>query len=96
MTLLIRLLTAGGLFLPLFVVIYFAICLVGGGIAGGKVGVQHPNDPNASRMAQEAGANFVKTNIGTILVSSFGTASVVALGISFSGILPWCRKRADS
>ena len=47
-----------------------------------------------SGIPTEAGANFVKNHLGIIVLSSFGTAFVVAVGISFSGILPWCRKES--
>ena len=94
MTFVKRALTAVGFFFPLLIIIYFGICVVGGAVAGGKVGMEHPNDPNARQMAAEAGAGFVKDHLGLIVLTSFGGAFVISVGISFSGILPWCRKES--
>ncbi len=84
------------LFPFLFIVLYFGICIGGGAIAGGKVGVDNP-DASGTRnydLAKQAGGNFVRHNLGTIVLSSFGIAAVISLGLSFTGIFPWCRKPA--
>ena len=92
MTLLKRLLTSAALFLPLLVVLYFGICMVGGGIAGGRVGLENPKADDINERSQQAGRDFVRNNLSTIALSSFGGAAVLSLAISFSGLLPWCRK----
>ena len=93
MTLLIRLATSAVLFVFFFVVVYFAICLVGGAVSGGMAGAGNPDPQAAMQAGQEAGANFVKNHMGAILLGSFLTSAALSLGLSFSGVLPWCKKR---
>ena len=95
MTFFIRLITAGGLFVPLLVIIYFAICVIGGGVQGGKIAIEHPNDPNITQLEMEAGVNFVKNNLGIIVFTAFSVAFIFSTAISFSGILPWCKQRSE-
>lgn len=59
---------------------------------GARAGAEHPNDPNSIQLGQEAGRNFVLNNLGTIVLSALGGSFVISLVVSFSGILPWCRK----
>jgi hypothetical protein len=92
MTLLKRLLTAAALFLPLLVIIYFGICIVGGGIAGARIGLENPKADDLTPRSEEAGRAFVQDNIKVIVVGSFGGAGILSLAIPFSGLLPWCRK----
>jgi len=95
MLLLKRCATAFVLFVFFFVVVYFGICMVGGGIAGAKSSAAHPNAPDNIQRASQAGADFVTHNIGTIALASFGVSLIASLGLSFTGILPWCRKPAE-
>jgi len=92
MTLLKRILTSIVLFIVLFVFVYFAICIVGGAVSGGISGRDSQDMQDAFQAGQQAGANFVRHNIGAILLSTFGISFVSALVLSFSGIFPWCRK----
>jgi hypothetical protein len=92
MTLLKRLLTSMVLFAFLFVVLYFAICMVGGAIAGANAGASNPNSQDSFKLGAQAGADFVRHNIRAILFSSFGISFASSLALSFSGIFPWCRK----
>jgi hypothetical protein len=92
MTLLIRLATTIVLFVFLFVVVYFAICIVGGAVSGGIAGANHPQD--SYNAGQQAGANFVRHNIRVIVFGSFVISLVSSVALSFSGLLPWCRKPA--
>jgi len=92
MTLLKRLLTAAALFLPLLVIVYFGICIVGGGIAGARISLENPKAEDLTPRSREAGRAFVQDNITAIAVASFGAASILSLAIPFSGLLPWCRK----
>jgi hypothetical protein len=91
MLLLKRLLTSAALFLPLLVVFYFAICMVGGGIAGARSGMQHPDSTDHYELGRQAGQNFVRNNIAAIALGSLGLAAATSLLLSFTGIFPWCR-----
>lgn len=92
MTLLKRLLTAAALFLPLLVILYFGICIVGGGIVGARIGLKNPGSEDLTPRSQEAGRAFVQDNLKAIVVGSFVGAGILSLAIPFSGLLPWCRK----
>lgn len=89
MTLLKRLATSVVLLVPFFVVFYFAICMVGGAANGAMAGAQHP--PDAYLAGQQAGANFLRQNMGIIVISLFVVSSVLSFALSFSGIFPWCK-----
>jgi hypothetical protein len=92
MTLLKRLLTSAAFFLPLLVILYFGICMVGGAIAGARVGLESPKGEDINERSRQAGADFVRNNLSVIALSSLGGAAALSLAISFSGVLPWCRK----
>jgi hypothetical protein len=92
MTLLKRTATFIVFFVPCFIVVYFAICIVGGAISGGIAGAGH-TDPQAGYDAgRQAGASFVRNNMRAILIGSFLVSAGTSAAISFSGVLPWCRK----
>jgi len=90
MTFLKRAATAMVLFFFFFVVIYLGICAVGGGVAGARAGSTNPQE--SFERGRQAGERFVQQNLGTILISSFGISVVASIALSFSGLLPWCRK----
>jgi hypothetical protein len=92
MLLLKRIATSVVLFVFLFVVVYFAICMVGGAISAVISGTGNPNPHDAYDEGRQAGANFVRHNIRLILLSSLLISIVSSLLLSFSGILPWCRR----
>jgi hypothetical protein len=90
MKLLIRLATAAVFFVSLFVVVYFGICIVGAGISGGIAGAHDPQ--HAAQAGRLAGENFVRSNYAMILLGSCGISLAASFALSFSGVLPWCRK----
>jgi hypothetical protein len=92
MTLLKRIATFIVLFVFFFVVVYFAICMVGGAVNGAISGTGNPNTHDAYEAGKQAGVDFVRHNIRAILLSSFVISFVSSLALSFSGVLPWCRK----
>jgi hypothetical protein len=93
MILLIRIVTSIVLFVFFFVVAYFGICIVGAMINGMIVGVDQTNSHDSYEAGKQVGADFVRHNIRAILLGSFLISLVSSLGLSFSGILPWCRKK---
>jgi quinol-cytochrome oxidoreductase complex cytochrome b subunit len=95
MTLLKRLVTAMVLFVFLFVFVYFGICIVGAGLNGAYVHAGNANPQEAYETGHRAGAYFVRHNLRMILLSSFLISLVASIALSFSGILPWCRKPAQ-
>jgi hypothetical protein len=92
MTLLKRFLTSIVLFVFLFVVLYFGICIIGGGIAGATAGANHPDAQENYELGRQAGADFVRHNLRAIVFSSLGISFVSSVALSFSGIFPWCKK----
>jgi hypothetical protein len=92
MLLLKRIATSIVLFVFFFAVVYFAICIVGGAVNGAMAGAGTTNAHDGYDAGAQAGANFVRHNMGVILLSSFVISSVLSLLLSFSGILPWCKK----
>ena len=91
MLLLKRLATSAVLFVFIFVVVYFAVCMIGGAVSGAMSGTGNTNPQDAYETGRQAGANFVRHNLMIILLSSLVISSVTSLVLSFSGILPWCR-----
>jgi hypothetical protein len=97
MLLLKRLGTSAVLFVVLFFVFFFGTLIVGGGISGMKVSADHPNaqPKEAFELGRKAGEEFARKYTWIILLGSVGGALVASLGLSFSGILPWCRKQDE-
>ncbi|MEJ0089863.1 MAG: hypothetical protein WDM80_08985 [Limisphaerales bacterium] len=92
MTLLKRMATSIVLFVFFFVVMYFGICIVGGAISGAMAGAGAQNAQEGYDVGRQAGEDFVRHHIGAILLGSFAISFLSSLALSFSGILPWCRK----
>jgi hypothetical protein len=89
------------IFIVLFVVIFLVSLMVGGGIAGGQAAAAHPdtaqNFQGGYALGEEAGREFgAKYTIPIAEVSlaiSFLLGAVSSFWISFSNLLPWCRRR---
>jgi len=92
MTLLKRVATFVVLFFFLLVVVYFGICIVGGAVSGAMAGSGSTTPQESMEAGRQAGANFVRNNLKAIVISSFLISLVTSAALSFSGILPWCRK----
>ena len=95
MTLLKRIGTSIVLFVFFFVVMYFVICIVGGAISGAAASAGSSNPQAGYEAARQAGGDFVRHHILAIVLGSFVFSLASSLGLSFSGILPWCRKPAQ-
>jgi hypothetical protein len=95
MLLLKRIITAMVLFVFLFVVMYLGICILGGAVSGAISGAGMTNQQDASEAGRQAGANFVRNNLKAIVLWSFVLSVVGSLSLSFSGILPWCKKSSE-
>ena len=95
MLLLKRIITAMVLFVFLFVVVYLGICVLGAAFSGAMSGAGMTNQQDAYEAGRQAGANFVRHNIRAIVLWSFVLSLVGSLGLSFSGILPWCKKPSE-
>jgi len=94
MTLLKRIATSVVLFVFFFVVLYFAISIVGGFMSGFTHGLmsntngQNPHDGSGGQI----GTDFVNHHILAITLSLLVVSLVLSLALSFSGVLSWCRK----
>jgi hypothetical protein len=89
-----------GTFLVLFIFLFLFLVIgslaVGGAVAGARAGSdsQGPQTFQAGfEVGQRAGAEFARHYRGIILVGGFATATAISLAVSFSGILPWCRRK---
>src|SRR5262245_44357909 len=71
------------------VVLYFAACLVAGGIAGGIAGSQNPE--MAAEVGREAGIKIVRENQNYLIG---GAVFLAVLGCGF-GVLPGTREPAE-
>ena len=96
MLLLKRIITAMVLFVFLFVVVYLGICILGAAVSGAISGAGMTNQHDAYEAGRQAGANFVRHNLKAIVLWSFVISLVGSLSLSFSGILPWCKKSSES
>jgi hypothetical protein len=93
MLILIRLATAFGIFVLLFCVLFVGCFFLGAGIAGARAGTQPNQTHEESRAAaRQAGRDFARNSSLWIFLGSFGFSAIVSTALSFTGILPWCRK----
>ena len=93
-----RLLTSIGLFIVLFVVFSVGSMAVLGAVAGASAVANDPNarDFNSGYAAGHAvGYELGKKYGRIILLTSLGMSAICAVTISFTGLLPWCRKPAQ-
>ncbi len=89
------------LFAVLFVVIFMVSLMVGGGIAGGEAAAAHPdtaqNFQSGYALGEQAGrefeAKYATPLAGISLAVAFILGAVSSFWISFSNLLPWCRRR---
>jgi hypothetical protein len=81
-------------FLPfLTMAIWLGGLVVGGAFAGGKAAAeQQAQGYEANQIGRQAGAEFGRKYSVIILKGAAVTSLVLSVGISFSGILPWCRR----
>ena len=80
------------LFIILFV--FFAIgAIIGVGvIVGSRAGVNAADFRAAYAAGEVAGSEASRKYGRLTLLGAMGTAAVASVAVSFSGILPWCRK----
>jgi len=87
-----RIATSIVLFAIFFVIAYFAICIVGGIVVGAVAGAGIRDVQESYEAGRQAGESFVRSNLRAIVVGSLLISLVSSLALSFSGVLPWCRK----
>ena len=95
MLLLKRLGTFLVLFVILFVIFFVGSLAVGGAIAGACAGSGNPDAKNFQsgfEVGQKAGAAFARDYRGIIFLGALGISGLASFTVSFSGILPWCRR----
>lgn len=95
MLFLTRLFTAAVLFVIFFVVFW----IVSGALAGGIAGAQSASATGAKdfqsgyAVGLKAGAEMRRKYGPVLTLGSAGTAAAASLGLTFWGVLPWCRRR---
>jgi hypothetical protein len=89
-----RTFTALVLFVVLTVVVDLVATVVGCALAGGLDSVFHPGGDFTSgyERGKEVGAAFTRQYGGTIFIGSLFASMIGALALSFSNVLPWCRR----
>jgi hypothetical protein len=90
------------LFVFLFVFLFIFSLFVGGAVAGASAGSGLPGATNFQsgfqagyQAGHQAGAEFARRYTGIIFLGALCVSGVASLAISFSGVLPWCRKIPD-
>ena len=91
MTLVKQIATFLVLFVVFSIVVYFLICFFGGAVCGAIAGAEHPHD--AARAGAAAGQAFFDNHLQAIVFGSVFISFMTSALLSFSGALPWCRKR---
>ena len=90
-----RLITSVILFLVLWVMFFIGTLAVMGGVVGARAAkaanaTDFQSGYDAGQVAgQEVGRKYGRV----ILLGSTGAAAVASVGLSFSGLLPWCRRK---
>ena len=92
-----RFLTSVALFVVLFVVFSVGSMAVLGAVAGASAAAKNPDarDFNSGYAAGHPAGSEVSKKYGRIvLLSAVGMSAICSITISFTGLLPWCRKPA--
>ena len=95
MLLLKRLATSFVLFIILFVCLFIGGLFVGGAIVGARAQAANSGAKDfrsGYEAGHKVGYEFGKRYGAIIFLGALGTSGVVSLAISFSGVLPWCRR----
>ena len=93
-----RFFTSIALFVVLSVVFSVGSMAVFGALAGATVAANNPNarDFNSGYAAGHAAGEELGKKYGrVVLFTSLGMSAICAVTISFTGLLPWCRKPAQ-
>jgi hypothetical protein len=91
-----RLLTSFVLFVALWITFFLGTLAVVGGVVGARAAAGNPNarDYQSGYAAGHAAGEQMGRKYGlTILLVSCGVSAVASITISFTGVLPWCRRR---
>ena len=82
----------------LWIVFFIGTLAVVGGVVGAQAArSQHANDFQSGYAVGHAAGQEVGKKYGPmILLGSIGASTIASLGISFSGVLPWCRRRPQT
>ena len=97
MLLLNRLLTS----LVLFFVVWLGLSVMTLAVVGGVVGAQAAAKANARdyqsgyAAGHAAGQEMGRKYGSAIFIVTFGVSAVASITLSFSGLLPWCRKKSE-
>lgn len=79
-----------------FLSIVFAIggLVVGGAIMGGKAAMEGKamTREEGERLGRQAGEEFGRKYGLLVMGGGVGCAVLLSAGVSFSGVLPWCRE----
>jgi NADH:ubiquinone oxidoreductase subunit 3 (subunit A) len=88
-------------FLVLFFILWVGLSIGTLAVVGGIAGAQAARKANATdyqsgyAAGQVAGREIGRKYGPTILMIMFGVSAISSVGLSFSGLLPWCRKKSE-
>ena len=90
-----RLITSIAMFVVLLVIFFIGTLAIMGGVAGARAAkkANATDFQSGYEAGQVAGQELGRKYGRVILLGSFGAAAITSLGLSFSGVLPWCRPK---
>ena len=92
MLLLKRIFTSLVLFLILTWILYYGAVIVSGFVVGANAALHSPEASDKQEVGRQAGLEFLNQHVGVVAGAAVGIALVASFALSFSGMLPWCRK----
>jgi hypothetical protein len=86
-----RLVTSIALFIVLVIVLFLGVGMLGAGLAGALA--ERPSAASAQNPAQRAGYQFGERYGKSLFLGAVVVSAVASVTVSFSGALPWCRRK---
>ena len=93
MLLLKRIFTSLVLFLILVWILYYGGLVVACFFVGANAALHNLGAPDKQEVGRQAASQFFEQHVAVVAGVAIGIALVASLALSFSGILPWCRRR---
>lgn len=92
-----RLVTASFLFIFFVIVLFLGSSLVIGGIVGASAAreARATNSEEGYKIGRRAGEEVGRKYGAIMILGSAVGAMAGACGLSFTGVLPWCRRKPD-
>jgi hypothetical protein len=92
MLLLKRIFTSLVLLLVFTWIFYYGGVIVAGFIVGLIAALHNLDAPDKQDIGRQAALEFLNQHVALVAGIAVGIALIAALALSFSGVLPWCRR----